>query len=250
MSVSVAPGVTSSPHAVGLSPVVTAVTEAAPGAGVSLGVRGGPGGGLAPGLQRPVLLPRVHPVPDTADHHGVTTWLLTCNTPSPGSDSRDTRPSPGWGGPRSPDPPWARPSRHWGPAIIRDQRLSEVTCVTNQVKQVIVPALLSVNAPARGGCAAQNKLAQSRSLINTLVFINDCDDDEWCWPGRSPPCLQTRGWGSHSRTSCRYRPGRPPPEPARPQQLQQSERTRKSWHKHYLLTQMWSKKSHLNILGD
>ena len=89
------PGVTSSPHAVGLSPVVTAVTEAAPGAGVSLGVRGRPRGALAPGLQRPVLLPRVHPVPDTADHHGVTTWLLTCNTPSPGSDSRDTRPSPG-----------------------------------------------------------------------------------------------------------------------------------------------------------
>ena len=84
-----------SPHAIGLSPVVAAVTEAAPGAGVSLGVRGGPGGALAPGLQCPVLLPGVHPVPDTADDHVVSTWLLTCNTPSPGSDSRDTRPSPG-----------------------------------------------------------------------------------------------------------------------------------------------------------
>ena len=92
VSVSIPQG---SPHAIGLSPVVAAVTEAAPGAGVSLGVRGGPGGALAPGLQRPVLLPGVHPVPDTADHHEVTTWLLTCNTPSPGSDSRDTRPSPG-----------------------------------------------------------------------------------------------------------------------------------------------------------
>ena len=92
VSVSIPQG---SPHAIGLSPVVAAVTEAAPGAGVSLGVRGGPGGALAPGLQCPVLLPGVHPVPDTADHHVVSTWLLTCNTPSPGSDSRDTRPSPG-----------------------------------------------------------------------------------------------------------------------------------------------------------
>ena len=49
-------------------------------------------------------------------------------------------------------------------------------------------------------------------------------------------------------TSCRYRP--PPHPPPLPRQLQQSGRTRKSWHKHYLLTHKWDKKSHLNILGD
>ena len=54
-----------SPHAVGLCPVVAVVTVGAPGAGVRLRVRGGGGGALAPGLQRPVLLPGVHPVPDT-----------------------------------------------------------------------------------------------------------------------------------------------------------------------------------------
>ena len=47
VSVSIPQG---SPHAIGLSPVIAAVAEAAPGAGVSLGVRGGPGGALAPGL--------------------------------------------------------------------------------------------------------------------------------------------------------------------------------------------------------
>ena len=58
--------------------------------------------------------------------------------------------------------------------------MSHVTCHTHQVKQVIVPALLGVNAPARGGCAAQNKLAQSRSLVRmcismTAMMMSDAD---------------------------------------------------------------------------
>ena len=53
-----------SPHAISLGPVVTVVTVAAPGARVSLRVRGGAGVTLTPGLQGPVLLPGVHPVPD------------------------------------------------------------------------------------------------------------------------------------------------------------------------------------------
>ena len=57
-----------SPHAISLCPVVAVVTVGAPGAGVRLGVRGGGGGSLTPGLQRPVLLPGVHPVPDISHH--------------------------------------------------------------------------------------------------------------------------------------------------------------------------------------
>ena len=51
-------------HAISLSPVVTAVTIAAPGARVRLRVGGGAGVTLTSGLQGPVLLPGVHPVPD------------------------------------------------------------------------------------------------------------------------------------------------------------------------------------------
>ena len=61
-------------YAVSLRPVVTVVTVGAPGAGVRLRVRGRGGGSLTPGLQRPVLLPGVHPVPDmsSSHHHMVT----------------------------------------------------------------------------------------------------------------------------------------------------------------------------------
>ena len=54
--------------------------------------------------------------------------------------------------------------------------------LTHQEEQIVVAALLGVDAPARGGAAAQDELAQPRSLQTggdkVFMFINDCDD-EW-----------------------------------------------------------------------
>ena len=48
---------------------------------------------------------------------------------------------------------------------------------THQEEQVVVASLLGVDAPARGGAAAQDKLAQPRSLQTggdkVFMFIND-----------------------------------------------------------------------------
>ena len=135
MSMSRAPPAPHSPHAIGLCPVVTVVTVGAPGAGVRLRVRGGGGGSLTPGLQRPVLLPGVQPVPDmSSSHHLVTT---------PATDILVILPVPGealWTLPPVPveDPPevlaHCRPDHpHAGARLSRGGVTSEVTVIRSQI---------------------------------------------------------------------------------------------------------------------
>ena len=51
-------------------------------------------------------------------------------------------------------------------------------CETHQEEQVVVPALLVVNTPARGGGPAQNVLAKTRSLKRMCYsFLNEWDDE-------------------------------------------------------------------------
>merc|ERR1719468_1297042 len=109
------------PHAVGLCPVVTVVAVGAPGAGVRLRVRGGGGGSLTPGLQRPVLLPGVQPVLVILPVPGEALWTLP---PVPVEDP---------------------------PEVLAHCRPDHPHAGARQEEQVIVSALLGVNSPARGG---------------------------------------------------------------------------------------------------
>merc|ERR1719232_2241500 len=108
-------------YAVSHRPVVTVVTVGAPGAGVRLRVRGGGGGPLTPGLQRPVLLPGVHPVHVILP---VTGQALGTLAPVPVEDA---------------------------PEVLAHCRPDHPHAGARQEKKVIIPTLLGVNSPARGG---------------------------------------------------------------------------------------------------